>query len=175
MYLQLLSTLWTCSSLRPFMVTEDEYLQEMISFSSSVNGALKLPSCNLNRKNIMIVHMWMKQHIKDIMQKLMLYVTCTSDIWSSKNMRSSSKWKELLSKIQVLQSIENLLLVKQDVQTRWSSTYHMLKQMERLMGGIILFESFYQSSAGKKEFTGRKGTFPELHQEKWALMKGLRC
>ena len=28
--------------------------------------------------------------------------------------------------------------------------------------------------AGKKEFTGRKGTFPELNQRKWALMKGLR-
>jgi hypothetical protein len=28
--------------------------------------------------------------------------------------------------------------------------------------------------AGKKEFTGRKGTFPEFNQWKWALMKGLR-
>jgi hypothetical protein len=60
-YLLLLSTLWTCSSLRPVMVTWDEYLQEVISLSLSVNGALKLPSCNLNRKNIMTVHMWMKQ------------------------------------------------------------------------------------------------------------------
>jgi hypothetical protein len=53
------------------MVTEDEYLQDMILFSLSVNGALKLPSCNCNRKNIMTVHTWMKQHIKDIMQKSM--------------------------------------------------------------------------------------------------------
>jgi hypothetical protein len=28
--------------------------------------------------------------------------------------------------------------------------------------------------SGKKEFTGRKGTFPEFNQWKWALMKGLR-
>jgi hypothetical protein len=45
-------------------------------------------------------------------------------------LRISSKCKELLSKIQVLQSIQNLLLVKQDVRTRWNSTYHMLKQMD---------------------------------------------
>jgi hypothetical protein len=31
-----------------------------------------------------------------------------------------------------------------------------------------------KTPAGKKEFTGRKCTFPELNQEKWALMKGLR-
>ncbi len=63
-------------------------LQEMKSFSLSVNDALKLSSDNLNRKNIMIVHMWMMQHIKDIMHKLMLHFTCTSDIWSSKSMIS---------------------------------------------------------------------------------------
>jgi hypothetical protein len=39
-YLQLLSTLWTFSSLISFMVTKDEYLREILSFSLSVNGTL---------------------------------------------------------------------------------------------------------------------------------------
>ena len=68
------------------MVTEDEYLQEMISFSLFWNCVLNLPSHNLNMKNIMILHMLMKQHIKYTKHKSMVHFAYTSDIWYSKYM-----------------------------------------------------------------------------------------
>jgi hypothetical protein len=47
-----LIALWTGTSLRPFSITEDPMLQEIITFATSVDGNLPLPSRNTNRKNL---------------------------------------------------------------------------------------------------------------------------
>jgi hypothetical protein len=44
---------------------------------------------------------------------------------------------------------------------------------DRLMGCVIQFESYYRSVAGKTEFKGRKGSFPQLTQEEVGLDEGI--
>ena len=62
--LEFLSAMWTATSLRPFKVIEDLFLQSMIDLATSVDGKLKLPSRNLNWENIMKLTEWMKNEIK---------------------------------------------------------------------------------------------------------------
>ena len=41
---------WTAKSLRPFSIVEDEKLQEIITFVSSIDGNIQLPTRNTNKK-----------------------------------------------------------------------------------------------------------------------------
>ena len=47
-----LVAIWKAASLRPFQILEDNGLQRVIDFASSVDGILELPSININ-KNVM--------------------------------------------------------------------------------------------------------------------------
>ena len=43
---------WTSSSLRPFSISEDKELQDLIDFAQSTPGKLKLPSRQTNAREI---------------------------------------------------------------------------------------------------------------------------
>ena len=78
--MELLSAMWTATSLRPFKAVEDNFLQQMIDFASSTNGKLKLPSRNLNRENIIKLAEWiemeMKNQIHREMDFFLVQLTC---------------------------------------------------------------------------------------------------
>ena len=78
--MELLSAMWTATSLRPFKAVEDSFLQQMIDLASLTDGTLKLPSRNLNRGNIMKLADWigmeMKDQIKREMDFFQLQLTC---------------------------------------------------------------------------------------------------
>ena len=84
--LEFLSVMWTATSLRPFKVVEDLFLQCMIDLAISVDGKLKLPSRNLNRGNIMKLAEWIKNEIKSQIHREMDYFSTTTDMWLSRRM-----------------------------------------------------------------------------------------
>lgn len=77
---------WTAFSLRPFSIVEDKMLAEIITFASSTNGKLELPSRNTNRKVLMNEYAELKATIEDDIRKNCLYFSATTDMWSSRSM-----------------------------------------------------------------------------------------
>ena len=51
-YFRRLLARWTARSLRPFSITKDKGLQEVINFATSVKGNLTLSSRNTNQKYV---------------------------------------------------------------------------------------------------------------------------
>ena len=92
---------------------------------------------------------------------------------ATKFLRTSIKCKELLEKVQSLQQVERILSVHLDVRTRWNSTYLMLRRMLKLQTIITQFQVYYKSAEGKRNFRSSKTKFPDLTEEKWAIIHGL--
>ena len=86
--MELLSAMWTATSLRPFKAVEDNFLQQMIDFASSTDGKLKLPSRNLNRENIIKLAEWIQMEMKNQIHREMDFFSTTTDMWSSRKMTS---------------------------------------------------------------------------------------
>ena len=79
---------WTSCSLSPFSIVEDKGLQDLIDFATSVNGPLKLPSRDANKKRIdTLAH---ETRIK--MMKILFgnceYFSSTSNLWSPRAMEA---------------------------------------------------------------------------------------
>ena len=83
-----LVALWTGTSLRPFSVSEDTVLQEMITFATSVSGNLPLPSRNTNRNNLMKEANELINKIRNDIEANCTDFSTTSDMWSSRTMKS---------------------------------------------------------------------------------------
>jgi len=79
---------WTARSLRPFSVTEDSGLQDVIDFASSVKGRLILSSRNTNHKYVMEESKLISQKVSKEIEKECLYFACTTDMWSSRHRKS---------------------------------------------------------------------------------------
>ena len=74
--------------MRPFSVTEDSGLQEVIDFVSSVNGRLMLSSRNTNQKYVMQESKLVSERVANEIEKECLYFSCTTDMWSSRHRKS---------------------------------------------------------------------------------------
>ena len=87
---EMLIACWTCTSLRPFSISEDFALQEVINHANATSGSLSLPSRNLNRENVMKVYEFSKTKLKDLLKRRgeVHYFSCTSDLWSSRTMEA---------------------------------------------------------------------------------------
>jgi hypothetical protein len=83
-----LVALWTALSLCPFSLSEDVKLQELVQFASNDHGELKLPSRNTNKKNVIHEAKVLKQAIRNDMKINCSYFACTSDMWSSTQMKA---------------------------------------------------------------------------------------
>ena len=79
---------WTATALRPFSIVEDVELQEIISFATHVNGELKLPSRNTNRKNVLGESKRVKELVRSDIEKNCSMFAATTDMWSSRNMKA---------------------------------------------------------------------------------------
>jgi hypothetical protein len=83
-----LVALWTALSLCPFSILEDVKWQELVQFVSNVHGELKMPRRNTNKKNIIHAAKVLKQAIRNDMKSNCSYFACTSDMWSSTQMKA---------------------------------------------------------------------------------------
>ena len=77
-----LVAVWTGKSLQPFAVTEDETLQDVITYASSVSNNLTLPSEDTNKQNVLREVARMKQAIRKDIAANCLYFSSTTNIWS---------------------------------------------------------------------------------------------
>ena len=80
--------LWTRVALRLFSICEDQLLQDLITFATSVSGNLMLPSRNTNRKNLLLEVTRVKEVVKKDIAAHCLYFSSTSDMWSSRTMKA---------------------------------------------------------------------------------------
>ena len=77
---------WTACSLRPFSICEDEELQELIDFATTVDGQLKLPSRNCNKTRIDNLAQEIRAKIRKVLTEKCKVYGATSDLWSSRTM-----------------------------------------------------------------------------------------
>ena len=77
-----MGAVWTGKSLQPFSVTEDETLQDVITYASSVSNNLTLPSEDTNKQNVLREVARMKQAIRKDIAANCLYFSSTTNIWS---------------------------------------------------------------------------------------------
>ena len=79
---------WTARSLRPFSVTEDRGLQDVVDFATSVKGRLILSSRNTNQKYVMEEANVVSDKVLKVIEKECIYFACTTDMWSSRHRKS---------------------------------------------------------------------------------------
>lgn len=77
---------WTACSLRPYSISEDRELQEVIDFATIIDGKLKLPSRTTNKRRIDELADQTRDRMMKVLSKSCDYFSSTSDMWSSKNM-----------------------------------------------------------------------------------------
>ena len=83
-----LVALWTALSLRPFSISEDAKLQEVIQFAANVEGQITMPSRNSNKTNIISEANDLKLAIRKELYSSCLYYSCSSDMWSSRHLKA---------------------------------------------------------------------------------------
>jgi len=79
---------WTSSSLRPFSISEDKELQDLIDFAQSTPGKLKLPSRQTNAREINLLADEIRGKIMKMLSGNCKSFSCTSDLWSSRTMNA---------------------------------------------------------------------------------------
>ena len=79
---------WTARSLRPFSVTVDRGLQDVVDFATSVKGRLILSSRNTNQKYVIEEANMMSDKVLKVIEKECIYFACTTDMWSSRHRKS---------------------------------------------------------------------------------------
>ena len=76
---------WTAHSLRPFSITEDESLQEVINFATSEKGSSTLSLRNTNQKYAIEESDVVAAKVAQIIKKECSFYSCTTDMWSSRH------------------------------------------------------------------------------------------
>ena len=85
-HLSLLVAMWTAKSLQPFVVCEDEGLQELIDLISQAGKGLKMPSRNTNKANIDWWTGTLRSRLKETLARKWTKFSATTNLWTTRTM-----------------------------------------------------------------------------------------